>query len=115
MEIRRNLQQGRLPSEFGSGAQATGNLVWGRYNLMTEPRFGPRDMPAFGMFLHSAALLRNVSCPLPEVQQHIPEVQVRAKAIQDAIDSILVMENEFDIFVQTNLTDIWKDTLRLEY
>eukprot|EP00969_Alexandrium_andersonii_P221363 9776712-Alexandrium_andersonii.AAC.1 len=35
--------------------------------------------------------------------------------IQGAIDSILIMENEFGIFTQTNLMDVWRNTLQVEY
>eukprot|EP00969_Alexandrium_andersonii_P319870 14131966-Alexandrium_andersonii.AAC.1 len=31
------------------------------------------------------------------------------------MDSVLVLENEFDVFVQTNLADIWRFTLQTGY
>eukprot|EP00969_Alexandrium_andersonii_P240805 10630567-Alexandrium_andersonii.AAC.1 len=43
------------------------------------------------------------------------DTQEKLTAINGAMDSILAMENEFEIFVQTNLTDIWHHTLRVEY
>eukprot|EP00969_Alexandrium_andersonii_P319165 14098967-Alexandrium_andersonii.AAC.1 len=55
--------------------------------------------------MNSAALLRDAGCHRQE----------KIMAIQEAVDSILTMENEFEIFVQTNIADIWQLTLRVEY
>eukprot|EP00969_Alexandrium_andersonii_P179236 7923963-Alexandrium_andersonii.AAC.1 len=89
----------------GSAATPTSRIKWARHNLVAEPRFGPRDLPAFGMIMNSAALLYNADCVFIDLQQSWPCMQAKINAIDDAIDAILTMENEFEIFVHTNLAN----------
>eukprot|EP00969_Alexandrium_andersonii_P296231 13091839-Alexandrium_andersonii.AAC.1 len=97
MEIRLNLQHGRLPPAFEAGTSGAGrkgsrpasSILWARHDLGVEPRFGPRDLPAFGMFLHSAPLIHNAGCNPADLQLNIGELHTRVALIQNAMDSIL--------------------------
>eukprot|EP00969_Alexandrium_andersonii_P111295 4914033-Alexandrium_andersonii.AAC.1 len=101
MEIRLNLQHGRLPPAFEASASGAGrsggrpasNIIWAKHNLNVEPRFGPHDLPAFGMFLRSAPLIHKAGCDPSDLQLNIGELHTRVAMIQSAIDSILVAEN----------------------
>eukprot|EP00969_Alexandrium_andersonii_P273584 12091592-Alexandrium_andersonii.AAC.1 len=63
--------------------------------------------------MNSAALLRNAGCAFVDLQQAWPNVQAKLNAIDEAMGAILAMENEFEVFVHTNLANIRQHTLRL--
>eukprot|EP00969_Alexandrium_andersonii_P333813 14752466-Alexandrium_andersonii.AAC.1 len=65
--------------------------------------------------MNSAALLHNAGCSDADLQQPMHSMQEKLTAINGAMGSILTMENEFEIFAQTNVTAIWQHTLRVEY
>eukprot|EP00969_Alexandrium_andersonii_P106600 4702765-Alexandrium_andersonii.AAC.1 len=54
-DVRISLQHGRLPpiseaepsARRGSPAAPSSRIAWAKHSLVAEPRFGPRDLPAF--------------------------------------------------------------------
>eukprot|EP00969_Alexandrium_andersonii_P355447 15444427-Alexandrium_andersonii.AAC.1 len=80
-----------------------------------EPKFEPRDLPRFGVLMDSGALLLNSGCNPGDLQTGWSAMETKNVDVKEAMDIILTMENEFEIFLRAHLATLWQHTRRLEY